>query len=84
MLGGIVITVQGFETVRYLADEYDAPTRIWASRIAQATAASIYVGFTIVALASRASPPTTACSACLLCELPARCGGGSASAPSRP
>ncbi len=49
MLGGIVITVQGFETVRYLADEYDAPTRIWASRVAQAVAASIYVGFTIVA-----------------------------------
>ena len=49
MLGGIVITVQGFETVRYLGDEYDAPTRVWASRLAQAVAASIYVGFVIVA-----------------------------------
>ena len=68
MLGGIVITVQGFETVRYLADEYDAPTRIWASRIAQATAASIYVGFTIVALASRAF----AAYYCLQCVLAVR------------
>ena len=48
VLGGIVIAVQGFETVRYLGDEYDAPTRIWASRVAQAIAASIYVGFVVV------------------------------------
>jgi hypothetical protein len=49
LLGGLVITVQGFETVRYLADEYDRPTRIWASRVAQAVAASIYLGFVITA-----------------------------------
>ena len=49
LLGGLVITVQGFETVRYLGEEYDAPTRIWASRVAQAVAASIYVGFVVVA-----------------------------------
>jgi hypothetical protein len=49
MLGGIVITVQGFETVRYLGDQYDARTRIWASRVAQGIAASIYVGFVAVA-----------------------------------
>lgn len=48
VLGGIVITVQGFETVRYLGREFDAETRIWASRIAQLVAASIYVGFVIV------------------------------------
>jgi hypothetical protein len=48
LLAGLVITVQGFETVRYLGDQYDAPTRIWASRLAQAIAASIYVGFVIV------------------------------------
>lgn len=34
VLGGIVITVQGFETVRYLGDQFDAPTRVWASRLA--------------------------------------------------
>ncbi len=48
-LGGIVITVQGFETVRFLGDEFDAETRVWASRLAQAVAASIYVGFVLVA-----------------------------------
>ncbi len=49
VLGGTVITVQGFETIRYLGDEYDAETRVWASRVAQAIAASIYVGFVAVA-----------------------------------
>lgn len=49
VLGGIVITVQGFETVRYLADTYDGPTRIWASRVAQLAAAAIYLGFVVVA-----------------------------------
>ena len=49
VLGGIVITVQGFETVRFLGDEFDAETRIRASRLAQLTAASIYVGFVAVA-----------------------------------
>lgn len=49
VLGGIVITVQGFETVRYLGDAFDAPTRVWASRVAQLTAASIYIGFTAAA-----------------------------------
>jgi hypothetical protein len=49
VLGGIVITVQGFETVRYLGAEYDTETRVWASRIAQLIAASIYIGFVAVA-----------------------------------
>lgn len=49
VLGGIVITVQGFETVRYLGAEYNAETRVWASRVAQAIAASIYLGFVAVA-----------------------------------
>ncbi len=48
VLGGIVITVQGFETVRYLGDTYDGPTRIRASRLAQLAAGTIYVGFVIV------------------------------------
>ncbi len=49
ILGGIVITVQGFETVRYLGEEFDPETRVWASRIAQLVAASIYIGFVAVA-----------------------------------
>ncbi|MEO8092632.1 MAG: hypothetical protein ABI726_07995 [bacterium] len=48
MVGGVLIAVQGFETVRYLGEEYDAPTRIWASRVAQLVATSIYVGFVAV------------------------------------
>lgn len=48
VLGGIVITVQGFETVRYLGDTYDGPTRIRASQVAQIAAAVIYVGFVLV------------------------------------
>lgn len=49
VLGGIVITVQGFETVRYLGGEFNAETRVWASRLAQGIAASIYIGFVAVA-----------------------------------
>jgi hypothetical protein len=49
VLGGIVITVQGFETVRYLGDEYDPETRIRASRLAQIVASSLYIGFVVVA-----------------------------------
>jgi len=49
ILGGTVIAVQGFETVRYLTEEYDRPTRIWASRLSQLVSASIYIGFVAVA-----------------------------------
>ncbi len=49
VLGGIVITVQGFETVRYLGDTYDADTRVVASRVAQITATVVYVGFVALA-----------------------------------
>ena len=48
VLGGVVISVQGFETVRYLADEFDRDTRIWACRLSQLVSASIYVGFVAV------------------------------------
>lgn len=49
VLGGIVITVQGFETVRYLADEYDRETRILASRLSQVISTAVYIGFVLVA-----------------------------------
>lgn len=65
ILGGIVITVQGFETVRYLGDQYDPRTRIRASRLAQLVAASIYLGFVAVAtpVMGLGTPagPTTPC-----------------------
>ena len=49
VLGGIVITVQGFETVRYLGAEFDAPTRVRASRLAQLISSTIYIDFVAVA-----------------------------------
>jgi hypothetical protein len=49
VLGGVLITVQGFETVRFLGDEYPAQRRIDASRIAQAVALVVYAGLSLVA-----------------------------------
>lgn len=49
VLGGIVITVQGFETVRFLGDDFDRGTRVRASRVAQLVAAAIYIGFVAAA-----------------------------------
>lgn len=43
ILLGLVITVQGFETSRYLGHAYDAPTRIRTMRYAQWLSAVIYI-----------------------------------------
>lgn len=64
VLGGIVITVQGFETVRYLRDHFDRPTRVRASRWAQLIASAIYIGFVLIAtpvmgLGTDAGPDST-------------------------
>ena len=40
---GLIVTVQGFETTRYLGDSYDARTRIRAMRLAQGLATLIYM-----------------------------------------
>ena len=40
---GLVVTVQGFETARYLGAEYDARTRRRAMRLAQAISSAIYL-----------------------------------------
>ena len=40
---GLIITVQGFETSRYLAAEYDAATRIRTMRISQLLSSAIYL-----------------------------------------
>lgn len=40
---GLIVTVQGFETARYLGAEYDAPTRRAAMRIAQLLSTAIYL-----------------------------------------
>ena len=49
LLGGVLITVQGFETVRYLADRYDRDTRVKASRLSQLIAAWVYISLVAVA-----------------------------------
>ncbi len=49
LLGGVLITVQGFETVRYLSDRYDRDTRVSASRLSQLIAAWVYISLVAVA-----------------------------------
>ncbi len=44
-LGGLLITVQGFETSRFLGDSYSPPLRIATMRVAQILAAGIYLVF---------------------------------------
>ena len=48
VLGGIVITVQGFETVRYL-QHIDRATRIAACRLSQLTSSLVYVLLVVLA-----------------------------------
>lgn len=48
-LGGVVITVQGFETVRFLGEQYDAPTRIRASRVSQLVSTAVYIALVVAA-----------------------------------
>lgn len=56
--------MQGFETVRYLGDQYDTETRVQASRVAQLVATAIYLALVAVAtpvmgLGSTAGADTT-------------------------
>lgn len=45
VLAGVLLVVQGFETSRYLGNEYSADLRIKSMHIAQLLSAVIYVGF---------------------------------------
>ncbi|MDE1914464.1 MAG: hypothetical protein KGJ57_03270 [Sphingomonadales bacterium] len=45
LLLGLLITVQGFETSRYLGDSYDQPTRVRTMRLAQWMSSVIYLAF---------------------------------------
>jgi hypothetical protein len=49
ILGGTLITVQGFETSRYMEEEYDAETRIRSCRLAQIIATCVYLLFVALA-----------------------------------
>ncbi|WNO53964.1 hypothetical protein [Stakelama saccharophila] len=48
MLLGLLITVQGFETSRYMGDSYDAETRVRTMRNAQLIASAIYLLFILL------------------------------------
>ncbi len=50
LLAGILLIVQGFETSRYLGDDYDTDTRINTMRQAQFISGVIYVVFVLLAL----------------------------------
>jgi hypothetical protein len=50
ILAGTLIVVQGFETPRYLGAEFDAETRIKASRWSQVISTAVYIAFVALAL----------------------------------
>lgn len=50
IVAGTLIVVQGFETTRYLGNEYDPQTRISASRWSQLISTAVYVVFVALAL----------------------------------
>ena len=45
---GLLITVQGFETSRYLGDHYDAATRVRSMQLAQWLSAAIYMVYILL------------------------------------
>ncbi len=50
VLGGTLICVQGFETSRYLGEEYSREMRIKSCRLSQIIAAVVYIVFVAVAI----------------------------------
>jgi len=47
LIFGLIVTVQGFETSRYLAETYDAKTRIRSMQLAQVLSTGIYLLYII-------------------------------------
>jgi hypothetical protein len=45
---GLIVTVQGFETSRYLGASYDAATRVRSMRLAQLLSGAIYMVYTLL------------------------------------
>lgn len=52
---GLVVTVQGFETSRYLGEEYDAATRVRTMKLAQWFSAGIYLLYIVLITVSFAN-----------------------------
>jgi hypothetical protein len=50
IVAGTLIVVQGFETTRYLGKEFDADTRVSASRWSQIISTSVYILFVAAAM----------------------------------
>ena len=50
VVAGTLIVVQGFETPRYLGDQFNAGLRVWGSRWSQIISTVIYVSFVFLAL----------------------------------
>jgi len=50
LVGGTLIVVQGFETSRYLAEEFDTDTRIRSCRLSQIVSTGVYIIFIFLAI----------------------------------
>jgi hypothetical protein len=50
LVGGTLIVVQGFETSRYLAEEFDTETRIRSCRLSQIVSTGVYIVFILLAI----------------------------------
>ncbi|MEG3662809.1 hypothetical protein [Celeribacter halophilus] len=48
LLFGLLVTVQGFETSRYLGDDYDAATRVRSMKLAQWISTAIYMVYVVL------------------------------------
>lgn len=48
LLFGLLVTVQGFETSRYLGQDYDAQTRVRSMRLAQGMSSVIYMIYVVL------------------------------------
>ncbi|MDO6458834.1 hypothetical protein Q4560_05275 [Celeribacter halophilus] len=48
LLFGLLVTVQGFETSRYLGDDYDAATRVHSMKLAQWISTAIYMVYVVL------------------------------------
>lgn len=56
LMAGLIVTVQGFETSRYLGATYNAPMRIRSMRLAQWISAVIYVVYIVLLTYSFPAP----------------------------
>ena len=50
IIAGTLIVVQGFETSRYLGNQFSVETRVWSSRWSQIISMVIYIAFVMLAM----------------------------------